>query len=102
MKFEEFMKLEKGDGIIIDNYTGTITEIKNYLKGSNYSRDMMKVIITRNIRELEITFFNDNSNKVEKRFISIYTDFSNEVHNRCMLNRLRIWDPLQEWMEGGE
>ena len=52
MKFEEFMKLEKGDGIIIDNYTGTITEIKNYLKGSYYSRDMMNVIITHNIREL--------------------------------------------------
>jgi len=95
MTIAEFMKLERGDGVVIDGHTGTITKVTDYPQGSVMYEGGTKTTILHTQRELEISFFNEHTGKVEKQFPKIYTEGSDhEVHNRSVLKRLQIWDPL--------
>ena len=83
MTFEEFMKLSVGDGVIMDGHVGTVT-------------DLMTSRASLAMRQLEITFFNDRTKRLEKWYPVIYLDFFLFLHNRSVLSRLQIWDPFKQ------
>ena len=95
MTFAEFMKLERGDGVVIDGHTGTVTDITDHSQGSVLYEDGMKTTVLHSMRVVEISFFNENAGKVEKLFPKIYTEYPDEVHNRSVLERLQVWNPFQ-------
>ena len=95
MTFTEFMKLEVGDGVIVDGRDATITNLINHSKGELKKENDMKICFRHSTRDLEISYFNDRNRKVEKLYVVIYTDYPNEVHNRSVLERLSVWNPFQ-------
>ena len=95
MTYDQFMKLEKFDGVIVDEEVGTITSIVDYKKGSAVqSIRGMTTVALHDMREMEISFTNKYTGCIEKMYFIVYTGCSEVVHNWSVLDRLSVWDPL--------
>lgn len=94
MTFEEFMKLEVGDGVIVDGSTGTVTKLTNIAKGERVKELHMTARSLQAMRQMEISFYNERTGRIEKCYPVIYTEHPGEVHNRSVLARLQVWDPF--------
>ena len=103
MTYEEFMKLELNDGVIVDGEVGTITSLLNYKKGDSVgSIRGMTTIALHDMREIAISFSNRYTGCIEMRYFVVYTGCPEVIHNRSVLDRLEVWDPFAELLRNGE
>ena len=89
MTFEEFMKLEKWDGVIVDGRVGTITNLINIAKSGLIGDFCITSRALQAMRQMEISFCDEYTGRIKKCYAVIYTEYPDEVHNRSVLARLQ-------------
>ena len=94
MTFKEFMSLEVGDGVVADGHTGTVTKLTDVPKGEVKKELHMTTRALQAMRQMEISLYNERTERIEKLYPVIYTERPDDVHNRSVLARLQVWDPF--------
>ena len=94
MTYEEFMKLENGDGVVFDGFVGTVTLTKSIWRNEKMIIDGMVCTEYVSRRELEISIFDFGLGCIRKVYPFIYVDYPNEAHNLSILSRMSVWDPF--------
>ena len=97
MTFDDFMHLEKNDGVIYEGRVVTVTDVKNFVKGKTYSMQGMKFKALNSMRQLEVSYYDRGLDKVVRRYPLVYLNAPRgEVHNEVVLRSMTIWDPFQD------
>lgn len=102
MKFEEFMSLTPGTGVIFDDKDCVVTKVNNTTKGDTDSEkdcltgERISYRSLRSARELEISYVDQRTGRIEHLYPVVFTDFPNSVHNQCVLNRMKTWNPFEK------
>lgn len=95
MTFDEFMSLEKNDGVVYNGRSATVTDVKNFVKGNVYYLQGMRFQAQHTMRQLEVSYYDRKKDKVVRRYPLIYVDaIRGEVHNTMVLSATDKWDPF--------
>ena len=65
MTFEEFMKLETGDGVVFDNHTCTVLKVTDIISDDLMDRNYITVRALVPTREVVVACYNRRNCKME-------------------------------------
>ena len=95
MTFDDFMLLEKNDGVVYEGRSATVTDVKNFVKGKAYYLQGMKFQAQHTMRQLEVSYYDRKKDKVVRRYPLVYLDVKRgELHNATVLATMDKWDPF--------
>ena len=97
MTFDDFMALEKNDGVVYEGRSATVTDVKNFVKGNVYYLQGMKFQAQHTMRQLVVSYYDRKKDKVVRRYPLVYLNAPRgEAHNEVVLRSMTIWDPFQD------
>lgn len=99
MTYDEFLSLEVNDSVVYDGVATTVTNVTNYVRGKIYYLQGFKFKAMHSMRQLELTHYDRQEEKLIRRYPIIYFDVeTGESHNNDVLARLvklRPWDEIE-------
>ena len=94
MKFDDFMNLTVGEGVVIRGIDATVTKITDTKAGEQMCFEGITITAQKSMRRLEVSFVSSRTGKVDHLYPVLFVDFPDSVHNRVVLNSMSMWDPF--------